>query len=112
MLHETTHALVVATDDRSALGELGRKLRAAGFGERDRALHDLPHGLMFVQSAESIRRVIDPAHVDYGIARTVYARGGPALETLRTAWHDHLEGKLTQAQALDAIVAGARPAPR
>ncbi len=112
ILHETTHALDVATDDRSALGELGRKLRAAGLGERDRALHDLPHGLMFVQSAESIRRVIDPAHVDYGIARKVYTRGGPALETLRAAWHDHLEGNLSEAQALDAIVASVRPAAR
>jgi hypothetical protein len=104
VLHEATHALDVATDDESALGELRKKLEAAGHGPRDRAYHDLPHALMFVQSGESIRRKIYPAHVDYGESEKVYVRMGPDVEALRGYWRDHLDGKLSRSEALDGIV--------
>jgi hypothetical protein len=112
ILHEATHALDVATNDESALGALRKALEAAGHGPRDRAYHDLPHTLMFVQAAESIRRVIDPAHVDYGETEKVYERMGPSAEAVRGFWRDHLDGKLSQSEALDGIVASVAPAPK
>lgn len=112
VLHEATHALDVATNEESALGELRERLEAAGHGPRERAYHDLPHALMFVQSAESIRRVIDAAHVDYGEAEKVYARMGASAEVVRGFWRDHLDGRLARAEALDGIVAGIASAPK
>ncbi len=112
VLHEVTHTLDVASGEASVFGELRARLGAAGLDPRDRRLHDLPHTLMFVQAAESIRRVIDPAHVDYGEIQKVYARSGPGSEDLRGFWRDHLDGKLTRAEALDLIVASLQPAAR
>ncbi len=112
VLHEATHALDVATGGASALGELERKLQASGLDPRDRGLRDLPHALMFVQSAESIRRMIDPTHHDYGEVEKVYERFGAGAESARGFWRDHLDGKLSRAEALDAIVASLAPAPR
>jgi hypothetical protein len=112
VLHEATHALDVAAGDESALGELRERLASAGRGRRDRAYHDLPHALMFVQSAESIRRTIDPAHRDYGEVEKVYERMGASAEAVRGFWRDHLDGKLSRAEALDGIVASLAPAPR
>jgi len=112
VLHEATHALDVATNDDSALGALRKKLEAAGHGPRDKLYHDLPHALMFVQAAESVRRVIDPAHVDYGESEKVYERMGASAEAVRGFWHDHLDGHLTLDQALDGIVASLEPAPK
>jgi len=112
VLHEATHALDIATDDESALGALRKKLEAAGHGPRDKAYHDLPHTLMFVQAAESVRRVIDPAHVDYGESEKVYERLGASAEAVRGFWHDHLDGHLSLDEALDGIVASLAPAPK
>lgn len=112
VLHETTHTLDLASGDASVLGELRKRLGAAGLGPRDRALRDLPHTLMFVQSAESIRRVIDPAHVDYGETEKVYQRSGPLAEALRGLWRDRLDGKLTLSAAFDEIVAGLESKPK
>jgi len=105
VLHEATHALDVATGDESALGALRKKLAAAGHGPGDEAYHDLPHTLMFVQAAESIRRVIDPAHVDYGESEKLYERMGASAEAVRGFWRDHLDGNLSLEPALDGIVA-------
>jgi len=105
ILHEVTHSLDLAAGERSALGELRTKLAKAGLDPRDRRLFDLPHGLMFVQSAASIRHVVAPDHRDYGESEDVYLRLGPSAEALRGLWTDHLEGKLGREEALDGIVA-------
>jgi hypothetical protein len=107
VLHEVTHSLDLAAGEHSAFSELRAALEKAGLDARDRRLRDLPHALMFVQSAESIRRVIDPAHVDYGEREGVYARMGADAEGMRGFWRDHLEGKLERAAALESIAAGA-----
>jgi len=112
ILHEVTHSLDVASDNDSALGELRFLLRTNGVGESDKLLRDLPHTLMFVQSAESIRRVIDPAHQDYGELNNVYTRMGPNAEVVRGFWRDWLDGKTKSTDALKAIVAGVKPAAK
>jgi hypothetical protein len=104
VLHEATHAFDLAAGSATVLGELRERLLAAGIGESDRLLRDVPHTLMFVQSAESIRRKINAAHQDYGERSGVYARLGPWVEALRGNWVDHLDGKLTREAALDEIV--------
>jgi hypothetical protein len=112
VLHEVTHSLDLAADEASAFGELRAKLEAKKLDPRDRRLRDLPHALMFVQAAESVRRVLAPAHRDYGEVADVYSRLGPSLEALRGYWRDHLDGKLTQAAALDALVESLEPAAK
>jgi hypothetical protein len=111
VLHEVTHSLDIASGERSAFGELRARMAKAGL-ERDRRLGDPAHTLMFVQSAESIRRVLDPSHQDYGERERVYARLGESATLVRGLWSDHLEGKLTRDEALDGIVAGLAPAAK
>lgn len=106
ILHETTHSLDLAAGDESILGALRERLAEAGIEPRDRRLFDIPHALMFVQSAESIRRVIAPEHRDYGELEGVYERLGPAADVVRGIWCDRLDGKLTRDEALDAMVEG------
>ncbi len=104
VLHEATHALDLATEGASVLEDLRARLRAAGLTPSDRELRDVPHTLMFVQAAESIRRTVDPAHRDYGEVSGYYGRIGPSAELVRGFWRDHLDGKLTREQALEGIV--------
>jgi len=109
VLHEATHALDVALPGASVLEDLRGRLEKAGLGPRDPVLRDLPHTLMFVQAAESIRRTVDPEHEDYGDVSDYYERAGPLAEAVRGLWRDHLEGKLTREEALDALVEAAVP---
>jgi hypothetical protein len=111
VLHEVTHALDIAAGDASVLGELRKRLEAAGLSRRDRAMRDLPHTLMFVQAAESVRRVVATGHQDYGVVSAYYSRV-PTAELVRGFWSDHLAGKLTLEEALDGIVAGVKPAQK
>lgn len=108
VLHEATHALDVASE-ASVLEDLREALGAAGLTPRERAFRDVPHTLMFVQAAESIRRTVVPDHVDYGVASDYYARIGPSAESVRELWHDHLEEKLTRAEAVAEIVRAVAP---
>jgi len=106
VLHEATHAA-----DAGALSGVPAELRAAleraGIGRTDRRHRDAVHTLFFVQAAETVRRRLDPAHVDYGDARGYYARVGPLAAAVRGAWAAHLRGETTKDEALRAIVAAA-----
>lgn len=112
VLHEVTHSLDLAAGDSSAFGELRAMLASAGLDARDRRLRDLPHTLMFVQSAESIRRLIEPTHRDYGEVEKVYERTGSDAETVRGLWRDFLDQKLARGEALAAIVESLAPVPK
>jgi len=108
VLHEATHALDIAAGKDSLLSELRDALGAAGFDERSRPFHDLPHLLMFLQSAESVRAVLAPEHEDYGITQGVYARMGPKSATLRERFAAYAGGTLTAADLVRELVAAAR----
>ncbi len=106
VLHEATHALDIAVNE-SVLGRLREKLAQKGVTQRDRAFRDLPHTLMFVQSAESIRRTVDPEHQDYGDVSGYYSRVSEATQLVRPAWKDFLDGKASLEETLERIASGA-----
>jgi hypothetical protein len=121
VLHEATHSLDVATSghhtDRSAhsgsappgaLEDLRGRLSRAGFSQRDRAYRDLPHTLMFVQSAASIRRTVAAEHEDYGDVAGYYAKVPEAAALVRAAWGEYLAGTISRDAALERIAAGAK----
>lgn len=112
VLHEATHAIDVARDG-DVFDQLRERLAKAGFGPRDRATRDAPHTLMFLQSAETIRRCLAPEHKDRGEESGYYAKVGDVAAVERAAWREHLDGKLALDAALDRIVAALPPpAPR
>jgi hypothetical protein len=108
VLHEATHSLDVATSGGSALEDLRGRLERAGFSPRDRAYRDIPHTLMFVQSAESIRRTVAEEHVDYGDLSGYHAKVPEAATLVRVAWGEYLAGTISRDTALERIAAGAR----
>lgn len=111
VLHESSHALDVATQGReTALSALRERMQAAGIDPRDRSMRDVPHTLMFVTSAWVVRQVFDPAHVDYGDVAGYYAKVPAAIAAVRAPWTAFLDGKKTREGALDAIVEAVKPA--
>jgi hypothetical protein len=108
LLHEATHAFDVSTRGAShVLNQLRQGLDAAGLPAGDRGHRDLPHTVMFIQAAETVRRTMDPEHVHYGEAAGVYGRV-PHAEAQRRIWTAHLDGKLTRADAVAEMVALSR----
>ncbi|MCB1032984.1 MAG: hypothetical protein KDD47_04020, partial [Acidobacteria bacterium] len=110
VLHESTHGFLSLDRGGSTVTDTlrGRLREEAGLSFRDRRLRDIPHTLMFVQSGETVRRILDPQHVHYGEKETYYDRVPLAREEL-SIWVDHLDGKLSREQALDRLVGLAMP---
>ncbi|MGD2110125.1 MAG: hypothetical protein PVI86_12145 [Phycisphaerae bacterium] len=104
VLHEATHALDVATAADNVFATLRDKLTAAGLSRRDHGFRDVPHTLMFVHTAETVRRILDPEHKDYGDTHGYYKRAPKSTDAVRQHWVDYLDGKITQDEALDRIV--------
>lgn len=108
VVHEATHALDIAAGRESLLSDLRDALGAAGFDERSRPFHDLPHMLMFLQSAESVRAVLVSEHEDYGLTQGVYGRMGPRSAELRERFAEYSSGKLTRAELVAGFAALAK----
>jgi hypothetical protein len=104
-IHETLHALDVASGKESVLNDLRARLEKAGVSPKD--LRDFPHTLMFVQAAGTVRRVLNPAHKDYGDVNGYYSRVPRASAVVVPAWRAYLAGEITREAALSKIVAGA-----
>ncbi|MEP0848204.1 MAG: hypothetical protein HRF50_15445 [Phycisphaerae bacterium] len=110
VLHEAIHALDVATDGQPTVPvQLFEKLLAAGNRRGGPAHRDVPHTLIFVQAAETIRRVVDPAHQDYGDVRGYYAKVPEAVAAVRERWRECLDGKLPREQAVADIASAYKP---
>jgi hypothetical protein len=113
ILHESTHALdVAAQGEGGVLDELRARLEKLGYTPRDRELRDAPHTLMFVQAGETVRRLIDPEHKHYGDVAGYYPKVERVARIELRIWREHLDGKLTRAQALEQIVAEVGPPAR
>jgi hypothetical protein len=109
VLHEAIHALDVATSDQpTALQTLRAKLPDAGVDLESPIYRDVPHTLIFVQAAETVRRVLDPGHAHYGDARGYYAKVPEVANAVRAPWTDYLDGKISRDEAIQRIVAAAR----
>lgn len=105
VLHEATHALDLRTHtDASVFKQLRDLLQAAGMKPADRNFRNIPHTLMFIQAAETIRRHVDAKHQHYGDVDGYYKRLGRIADVERRVWIAHLDGDLPRDQALDTIV--------
>jgi hypothetical protein len=104
VLHEATHGFEVISPGRrdSILAKLGQRVREAL--PDDRAILDVPHSLIFVQAAETVRRLVDPEHVHYGVTHTYYDRV-PTSRPVLEHWVRHLDGEIDTESAVQAIVA-------
>jgi len=112
VLHESTHALDIATPNATppssggVLDELRARLEQAGFTAKDRESRDVPHTLMFVQAGETIRRLVDGAHEHYGVVAKYYDKVRTIADIELPVWKEFLDGKSTRAEALERIVSG------
>ncbi|MDM7916313.1 MAG: hypothetical protein QUU85_13785, partial [Candidatus Eisenbacteria bacterium] len=109
ILHEATHALDVRSRE-GVLAELRARLAASPLQGSPSRQRDIAHTLIFVEAAETVRRVLDPQHIDYGEASGYYARVGRVAEVERTIWRQHLDGRVSREQAIAAIVDSLAPA--
>ncbi len=106
-LHESIHALdVESAGERNALVEIRNRLMKAGFKPDDPDLRNVPHTLMFIQAAETIRRIIDPAHKHYGEVSGYYERVPLPSKIELPVWIAYLDGKITRDEAVTQIVEG------
>jgi hypothetical protein len=94
ILHESTHAFEVLAADAnpSVLDLLRRELASRGVSEKDPKYRDVPHTLMFVQSAETVKRFINPQHIPYGEVLGYYKRIGKIADSVQRHWLLHLDG--------------------
>ncbi|MBI5763368.1 MAG: hypothetical protein HZA51_07580 [Planctomycetes bacterium] len=104
VLHECIHALDIATEQSgSALQELRAMLYRYKVKARSTEFHDIPHTLIFVQAAETVRAVIDPSHKAYGDTAGYYAKLPAISDVVKKAWKAHAEGSLGRDEALIQI---------
>ena len=103
VLHETIHVLETADTGDNVLRQFETELKRGGLTPRDKLMHDAPHTLIFVQAAETVRRVLDPKHCDYGEARGYYVKLPQVSSIIREAWRAYLDGGLTRKDALQRM---------
>ncbi|HEY2739835.1 MAG TPA: hypothetical protein VGK45_15615, partial [Thermoanaerobaculia bacterium] len=105
VIHETIHALDVVTEG-SVLDDLRRRLEKLDPPAPPREEHDFVHTLMFAQAAGTVRRVVDPAHKDYGDVNGYYPKVPRAAAVVVPAWRAYLNGEISREAALTRIVDG------
>jgi hypothetical protein len=105
LLHEAIHALDAETSGSgNALLEFQCQLSKNGFDNSDLVFRNGAHLLVFIQTAETVRRFLDPSYQGY--AQGVLAREGlaPLVNIEKPIWIDYLDGKLSRAEALRKMV--------
>jgi hypothetical protein len=108
ILHEAIHALDVATEGQdNVLSRLRQRLRGAGLTWPNRLLRDVPHTLIFMQAAETVRRLLDADHQHYGEVAGYYAKVPEAACIVRPTWTAYLDAEITRDEALERMVADA-----
>lgn len=107
LLHEAIHALDLETKGTgNILIELQNRLLKAGYTRSDRDFEQAAHFLVFVQTAETVRRMLDPSHRHYGEVKGVYARLPLVAKVELPTWTAYLDGKISREEALNRIVEG------
>ena len=105
VIHETIHALDALSGERGAIKDLRRRLSGI-LGASPQEVEEFAHTLMFAQAAGTVRRVLDPAHRDYGDVARYYPKVPRAAAVVVPAWREYLAGGITRDEALDRIVRG------
>ncbi|MGI8653744.1 MAG: hypothetical protein ACR2LC_00840 [Pyrinomonadaceae bacterium] len=105
LLHEAIHALdLEAKGNGNVLIDIRNRLLKAGITERDPDMRNVPHTLMFIQAAETVRRLLDSSHKHYGDVSGYYAKVPLIAKIERPIWIDYLDGKISREKALNQIV--------
>ena len=112
LLHESVHAAETQSAGTSVMARLRAGLSERGITREQRLWRDLPHTLIFVHSAETVRRVVNPEHRDYGEDAGYYAKVPDAHAALVPAWRSFLDGQATLPETLDRVLAAAVPDAR
>lgn len=110
ILYEAAHILRHKTAKGNVLSDLSERLQKAGVN--DEATQDTQLTVLFVQAAETVRRILDPAHKSLPKNATVEARFPLMSSVVRPVWTKYLDGQLTREAALNQIVDGALKANR
>ncbi len=71
--------------------------------------------VMFVHAAETVRRQLDPEHVDYGTLEiggqpALYVRDRASFDAVQPAWRAYLDGRIDRQEAVRRIVSAAASA--
>jgi len=106
LLHEAIHALDAETSGSgNVLIEFQSKLLKSGFDKNDFIFRQAPHLLVFIQSVETVRRILDSSYQPYD--RGVFVREAlvPLISVEKPIWTDYVDGKLSRAEALGMMVA-------
>lgn len=105
VLHEAIHALDVATaQEPTVLQRLRQSLQEGGVPRTDPRYRDIPHAVIFLQAAATVREVLDPEHRDYGETHGAYDRMKKTLAVVRPLWEARLEGSVPVEVAIRRIV--------
>lgn len=107
VVHEAIHALDLETKGKSnVLSQLRDRLLKAGFAEDDPIVQHGPHMLVFIQTAETVRRKLDSSYQPH--AESVLAREGlqPIVKVELPIWTAYLDGKLSREDAVNQIIEG------
>ncbi len=105
VLHEAIHALDVASGQQeTVLQRLRLGLARAGCAPQSALYRDIPHTLIFVQAAETVRRKHAAGHRHYGDVHGYYAKVGRVSACVREAWTARLEGRQNVEQTLQQLV--------
>ena len=105
VLHEAIHALDLETKGSgNVLVELRNRLLKAGFKEDDLVVRHGPHMLVFIQSSETVKRLLEPSYQPY--SQGIFTRPGlqPLVQAELPIWTAYLDGKITREQALNQMV--------
>jgi hypothetical protein len=108
VLHEVIHALEIDADPLSPLVRLDREMERRELPPSDQR-SQFSHALVFVQAAETVRRLIDSNHVDYGVSHAYYERV-PCSQLVRDHWVRCLRGDIDADTAVARMIADVFPA--
>jgi hypothetical protein len=107
VLHEVIHALDLRTRGKpTALNRLREMLRHADLPSNDPLMRDIPHTIIFVEAAETVQRLVNPAHEPYGHDHSFFDKAPEAAKRVLPRWKSYLDGSITLDEALSAIVEG------
>ena len=107
VLHESIHALDLETKGKeNVLEDIRNRLKKAGIAERDPDMRNVAHTIVFIQAAETVRRLVDPKHKHYGDVAGYYAKVPVVAKIELPIWIAYVDGKISREEAINRIIDG------